>query len=93
MTFTEDEVEILAEMEHQRWNSDRLLDGWVLGEKKDVEKKTSPYLVPWSELTHDVKEQDRQMVRNIPELLAKVGLEIHRQSSGTGEVTKGRTNE
>lgn len=29
MTFTEDEVEIMAEIEHARWNVERLLDGWT----------------------------------------------------------------
>ncbi|MFC2035689.1 HD domain-containing phosphohydrolase [Chloroflexota bacterium] len=93
MVFIEDEVEIMAEMEHQRWNSERLFNGWELSERRDVIARTSPYLVPWIELTDDVKEQDRQMVRNIPELLAKVRLEIHRQSGGRGEMTKGITNE
>ena len=79
MTFTEDEIEIMAEMEHERWNADRLLDGWTWGKKRDVNKKISPYLVPYSELPDNVKEQDRQMVRQIPKLLAKVGLEITRQ--------------
>ncbi|MBA7640533.1 hypothetical protein ES703_48202 [subsurface metagenome] len=41
-------------------------------------KKTSPYLVGWSELPDNVKERDRELVRQIPEFLAKVGLEIHR---------------
>ncbi len=93
MTFTEDEVEIMAEMEHQRWYAERLLAGWVFGERRDPTKKTSPYLVPSSELPDDIRELDRQMVRNLPVLLAKFGLEIHRQSSGKGELTNGRTNE
>ncbi|MFC2005879.1 HD domain-containing phosphohydrolase [Chloroflexota bacterium] len=93
MVFTEDEVEIMAEMEHQRWSAERILDGWVWGEKKDAMRKTSPYLVPSSELPYDVRELDVQMVRQIPELLAKVGLEVRRQSNSKVEVTKGRTNE
>jgi len=76
--FTHQEVEILAENEHERWVSERQLDGWVLGEKKDVEKKISPYLIPWSDLTEDVKEWDRQAMRNLPELLAKANFEIYR---------------
>jgi len=79
ITFTEDEIEIMAEMEHTRWNVERLRDGWRWGEKRDTIKKTSPYLVDWSDLPTDVKEWDRQAVRKIPELLAKVGLEIQRQ--------------
>ncbi len=92
MTFTGDEVEIMAEMEHQRWYAERLLAGWVFGERRDTAKKTSPYLVPYPELPDDVRELDRQMVRNLPVLLAKIGLEIHRQSGGKGELTNGRTN-
>jgi hypothetical protein len=79
MTFTEDEIEIMAEMEHTRWNEERLRDGWRWGKKRDIIKKTSPYLVGWSELLEDVKERDRQTVRKIPEFLAKVRLEIQRQ--------------
>jgi hypothetical protein len=80
MKFTEDEIEVMAEMEHARWNDERLLDGWKWGERRDVAKKTSPYLVPWSELSDNVKELDRRTVRKIPEFLAKVGLEVRRQA-------------
>jgi len=86
MIFTENELEMMAEMEHARWNVERILDGWKWGEKKDVMKKISPYLVPWSELPDEVKEWDKQTVRNIPELLARVGMEIRRQSAGNGAV-------
>ena len=93
MTFSGDELEIMAEMEHQRWYAERLLAGWVLGEERDTVKKTSPYLVPYSELPDDIRELDRRMVRNLPALLAKNGLEIHRQSGGKGELTNGRTSD
>lgn len=73
--FTEEEVESLAEMEHGRWNVERLLAGWTLGEK-DVEKKRSPYLVAWSELPEDIKEYDRAAVRAIPGMLKELGYEI-----------------
>ena len=76
--FTPQEIEILAENEHERWVSERQLDGWVLGEKKDVEKKISPYLISWSDLTEDEKELDRQAMRNLSNLLAKAKFEIYR---------------
>jgi ppGpp synthetase/RelA/SpoT-type nucleotidyltranferase len=79
ITFTRDEIEVMAEMEHARWNVERLLDGWKWGMNKDVGKKTSPYLVGWADLPEDVKEWDRVTVCNIPEFLAKVGLEIQRE--------------
>jgi hypothetical protein len=79
MEFTKDEIEIMAEMEHGRWNVERLSDGWRWGEKKDVDKKISPYLVGWDQLPENVKEWDREAVRAIPKLLESVGLEIRRR--------------
>jgi hypothetical protein len=78
--FTDEEIETMAEMEHTRWNDERFRDGWKLGKIKDVTNKISPYLVPWAELPENVKEWDRETVRNIPELLAKVGLGVRRQA-------------
>lgn len=81
MTFTDKEVETLAEMEHGRWNVERLSQGWTLGDKVDHEQKRSPYLVPWADLSDDIRELDRQTVRKIPQYLAEVQLEIRRIDS------------
>ena len=80
--FSDDEVEIMAEMEHDRWSEERLRDGWVLGEEKDVGMKITPYLVPWAELSDEAKEWDRQPVRRIPEMLSRVSLEIKKIENG-----------
>jgi len=76
--FTLEEIEILAEMEHDRWVTERRMDGWKYGEKRDVDGKISPYLVPWNDLTDDVKEWDRQPVRELPAFLGGAGFEIYR---------------
>ena len=78
--FTEDEIEYMAEMEHARWTIEKLLDHWQLGEKKDVEKKISPYLVPWLDLSEHMKEYDRVFVRKYPEDLKHSGYEIYRKT-------------
>ncbi len=69
---------MLAEIEHGRWNAERLINGWRWGEEKDHEKKTSPHLVSWAELPGDVKEWDRAAVRKIPKILASIGLKVKR---------------
>jgi hypothetical protein len=79
LEFTKDEVELLAEMEHGRWNAERLLKGWTWGEKKDLAKKTSPYLMGWDALPEKIKDLDRDTVRKIPAFLAKIGLEVRRR--------------
>ena len=76
--FTPEEVEILAEMEHERWVSERGADGWLGDETRDLDAKTSPHLLTWAELTEEVKEYDREAVRGIPEFLAKAGFEVYR---------------
>jgi hypothetical protein len=76
--FSAREIDVLARMEHARWNADRFLAGWKLGEKNSA-KKTTPYLVDWRNLPEEIQEYDRQPVRNIPGLLAMIGQRIFRQ--------------
>ena len=77
--FTNDEVEILAKMEHGRWNAERLLNGWRYGEKKDIVKKENPNIIPWKDLPDTMREYDRNAVRRIPEILASVGFELYEE--------------
>jgi hypothetical protein len=72
------EVALLAEMEHNRWNAERWLQGWTLG-PSDKARKISPYLVPWSNLDEETKEFDRETVRKIPEFLKPVGQKVCRK--------------
>jgi ppGpp synthetase/RelA/SpoT-type nucleotidyltranferase len=74
-SFTREEVEIMAEMEHGRWNAERLLDGWTEGPRDPLKKKT-PYLVSWANLPDAIREYDRHFVRRIPEILQRYGLEV-----------------
>ena len=77
--FTEEELEFLAQLEHGRWNVERLSTGWKWGATKDEARKISPYLIPWEELPEHVKEWDRKAVRAIPEVLREAKMEIRRQ--------------
>jgi TrkA-N domain/RyR domain len=74
-TLADPEIEALAIAEHDRWMSERLADGWTLGDK-DVEQKKSPYLVPFEDLPDDIAELDRMFVKEYPAILASVGLQI-----------------
>jgi hypothetical protein len=80
--FSADEIEQLAGLEHERWEAERLADGWTLGPVKDPVAKRSPYLVPWRDLSEDVRDLDRDTVRRIPQFLGEVGLLVVR-SGGT----------
>ena len=78
-SFTSSEVECLAVLEHRRWIEERTKAGWVYGPVRDVEAKTSPYLVPWENLPDRAREWNRSAVRNIPALLGDEGLAIARK--------------
>jgi hypothetical protein len=77
-SFSVDEIELLAKMEHARWVGERLLAGWIYGELKIIENKISPYLVSWDTLSEEIKEYDRSAVRNIPLVLREIGQRIAR---------------
>ena len=78
-SFTPSEIECLAVLEHRRWIAERIKAGWVYGKERDVESKTSPYLVPWEELPERAREWNRSAIRNIPALLAAENLAIARK--------------
>lgn len=82
--FTPKEIDLLAEMEHARWNAERFLFGWTLGER-NPEKKSSPYLVDWKDLEDAIKEYDLNAVRQLPTMLAKdeIREEIVRETDGS----------
>lgn len=65
IVFTPGEAERMAEMEHGRWNAERLLDGWVYGKVKDVTRKVSPHLVSWKDLSDDFKYSNRDQASHI----------------------------
>jgi hypothetical protein len=80
--FSPAEVERLAIMEHERWVEERRGDGWTLSGTRDVAAKTSPYLVPWSQLPETVRDIDRDAARSLPSFLAQVGFAVRRESDG-----------
>jgi hypothetical protein len=76
-SFSPEEVEKLAELEHIRWVEERITEGWKPGVKnKDL--KTTPWLIPYAQLPEEMKEFDRDPVRNIPAFLARVDLKVVR---------------
>ena len=74
--FAPELVEAMARFEHDEWMKERIANGWTLGER-NVERKTSPYLVPYEELSEEIKELDRDAVRNIPLLADRIGMAIY----------------
>lgn len=69
ITFTDVQVELLSEMEHNRWWANMSLSGWKNGIKRDDSKKIHTDLIPYKNLLEPTKKYDRNTIRNIPKLL------------------------
>lgn len=52
-------TERIAANVHDVWACGRISEGWIYGEVKDPEKKTTPLLVPYDELPESEKDYDR----------------------------------
>lgn len=75
--FRPEEIELMAELEHERWREEQSQMGWTYGPgSKDPKKKTHPALLPWQELPEVEKEKNRASTRDLPGLLARAGFQV-----------------
>jgi hypothetical protein len=66
--FPKDEVEIMAEAEHDRWLRGKIAAGWVYGATRDNATKRHSAMLPWRTLT------ESERARLYPEKPEAVGL-------------------
>ncbi len=77
--FSPQEIEVMAEAEHERWNDSKRVQGYSYApERRDEAPKTHPCLLPWSDLPRKEKDKDRDTVKAIPTFLQAVGFEVFR---------------
>ncbi|MCJ7567367.1 MAG: RyR domain-containing protein, partial [Anaerolineales bacterium] len=70
------DLELLALKEHERWMAALISTGWRHASETDRTKKLHSALVDWDELPEEEKEKDRELIRGIPQILAKAGYTI-----------------
>jgi hypothetical protein len=83
--FSEDEIETLARLEHDRFVAERKAGKWKPGPpgaRKDVGRRINPTLVPWEELSDDEKRKDVNQAIRLPATLARAGFSIVRRPWG-----------
>ena len=81
LTFQEyipgdDQVSLMARMEHENWCQGKMQDGWEYGQIKNSENKQNPNLLPWDDLPEIEKEKNKKYIRDLPKLLAQAGFQI-----------------
>jgi len=77
-SFAQNEIEYLAEMEHDRWMDAMRDEGFSFGSIRDEQKKKHPRMVPYRDLPENEKKKDRETVRMIPHYLALIDFQIYR---------------
>ncbi|TKA79507.1 hypothetical protein B0A55_02449 [Friedmanniomyces simplex] len=75
--FSVEELDMLSEIEHERFNAERLQRQWRMG-PRNSKQRTTPFLVPWRDLTQEWKDVDRVMVECVPRILERAGWHIYR---------------
>ncbi|WP_067479983.1 RyR domain-containing protein [Actinomadura hibisca] len=76
--FEDEEVELLARVEHVRWVEERGRAGWSFGPHRDDERRLHPQMKDWAALDEENREKDRDAVRALPRILADAGFQIVR---------------
>lgn len=69
-------TEKIAENVHDVWAAGRIEQGWTYGTERNDEVKTTPCLVPYSELPDSEKEYDRNTALETLKLIIKLGYKI-----------------
>ncbi|HXM57061.1 MAG TPA: DUF1003 domain-containing protein [Candidatus Dormibacteraeota bacterium] len=77
--YRENEVLLLARMEHDRWMRERRRNNFVYGPKR--EGPFHPDLVPWEDLSAEARQKDVNAIRDIPDVLAEAGYQVIRIAS------------
>lgn len=70
--------ERLAENVHDIWAKNRIAEGWTYGEERNDALKTTPCLVPYSELPESEKEYDRRTSAETLKLMILLGYRIEK---------------
>ncbi|HXW23566.1 MAG TPA: RyR domain-containing protein, partial [Xanthobacteraceae bacterium] len=72
----EENIELLAEAEHDGWMAQRTKNGWRHGTPRDDARKVHPLMVPYGDLPKEEKDKDRRAVRAYPTQVKAAGFTI-----------------
>ncbi|MFD0741975.1 RyR domain-containing protein [Phytohabitans flavus] len=82
-TFTSQDVTRLAIMEHERWLSARLREGWRFAEELDDDRMLHPGIRRWDDLPDSMRTVNSDAIRELPGMLADYGFRIVRMREGS----------
>ena len=72
-------TEMLAENTHEVWAKGRMEEGWKYGAERNDNKKETPCLVPYCELSESEKSYDRNTASEVLKLIIKLGYTVTKE--------------
>lgn len=76
--LNENKLQILMRMEKYRWNAERTIEGWKYGEVRNNNYRIHNLIVPFYKIPEKEKLKDRQVIDNLPYLIALAGYKIYK---------------
>lgn len=76
-------AELLAKNTHDVWAKARIAEGWTYGPLRDNREKKNPCLLPYEDLPDSEKEYDRQVSRQVLEVLYALGYRLVKDSESS----------
>lgn len=73
LKISPEQLEQLAEMEHRRWVGFYLVHGWIGASERNDDAREHDCLVPYCQLSGEMKEYDRHVVRSMEKLCRTAG--------------------
>lgn len=66
----------MASQEHERWCRERWLSGWVYDPQRNDAEQRHDRLLPYAQLTEQVREFDLTTIRELPDFLEGLGIAV-----------------
>lgn len=71
-------TEEIAENVHENWAVGRIKEGWIYGPERNDQKRTTPCLVPYDQLSETEKDYDRNTALETLKLIIALGYKIEK---------------
>lgn len=67
--WEDEEVELQAMMEHNRWRTNKIFTGWQGGQKRIESAKINPLITAWENLSSEERGRNRDRIREVTDVL------------------------
>jgi hypothetical protein len=78
LEFPGPDLETLAELEHALWMKAKIAAGFTFGKPTAEDPLRNENLVEWEQLDNEIKKIDRNLIKGIPQILARAGYAIEK---------------